>query len=216
MASKRDHEQAQKQERERDDAGPVPGLVDLREITPPPAMVASIMRRVADPPPAGFWSWLSRPRRIELRLSPLMAVAAVVLLTSVGLLAVGPLAPDGGSGPRAGMASAASSSSAAAASSSSVSSAGAAAAEKATVLVRFVVEARGAKRVSLAGDFNGWSTEAHVLEDPDSDGLFVATVALPRGDHRYMFVVDGEWRTDPGADARRPDGFGRENAVLHL
>jgi hypothetical protein len=211
MASKRspEHGPEQEQEQERDDAGPVPGLVDLREITPPPALVASIMRRVADPPPAGFWSWLSRPRRIELRLSPLVAVAAVVLLTGVGLMAVVPLVPGGGSGPRAVAASAASSS-------ATVSSEGPAGAEKATVLVRFVVEARGARRVSLAGDFNGWSTEAHVLEDPDRDGLFAATVALPRGDHRYMFVVDGEWRTDPGADARRPDGFGRENAVLHL
>jgi hypothetical protein len=31
-----------------------------------------------------------------------------------------------------------------------------------------------------------------------------------------MFVVDGEWVTDPAAAERRPDGFGRENAVLRL
>jgi 1,4-alpha-glucan branching enzyme len=70
--------------------------------------------------------------------------------------------------------------------------------------------------VALAGDFNGWSTDETLLEDSNRDGRFVTTVALPHGDHHYMFVVDGKWVTDPTAEARRPDGFGRVNALLRI
>ena len=31
-----------------------------------------------------------------------------------------------------------------------------------------------------------------------------------------MFVVDGKWMTDPAADERRDDGFGRQNSLLRL
>jgi 1,4-alpha-glucan branching enzyme len=84
------------------------------------------------------------------------------------------------------------------------------------VLVRFVLVAKGAKRVAVAGNFNGWSPEETVLQKADGSGLFVATVPLPRGAHEYMFVVDGEWVTDPAAPEVRPDGFGRSNAILRL
>ena len=47
-------------------------------------------------------------------------------------------------------------------------------------------------------------------------GSFAANVRLPPGAHEYMFVVDGQWVTDPAATERRPDGFGRDNAVLRL
>jgi 1,4-alpha-glucan branching enzyme len=83
-------------------------------------------------------------------------------------------------------------------------------------LVRFVIEAKGARKVALAGDFNDWSPESTLLEGPDAAGNFVATVPLAQGDHEYMFVVDGAWVTDPRAAERRPDGFGRQNAVLRL
>jgi len=42
------------------------------------------------------------------------------------------------------------------------------------------------------------------------------SVALPPGDHEYMFVVDGRFVPDPEAAERRPDGFGNENTILRL
>jgi 1,4-alpha-glucan branching enzyme len=84
------------------------------------------------------------------------------------------------------------------------------------VLVRFVLPARGAKRVALAGDFNGWRTDDVLLRDERGDGVFSATVALPPGRHSYLFWVDGRWQEDPAASASLPDGFGRRNSILEL
>ena len=67
------------------------------------------------------------------------------------------------------------------------------------VQVRFVLVAKGAKKVAIVGDFNGWNAEGTVLENADGQGTFVATVPLPRGAHEYMFLVDGQWVTDPAA-----------------
>ena len=84
------------------------------------------------------------------------------------------------------------------------------------VLVRFVLAARGAKQVAVAGDFNAWDAGATVLVDADGQGTFVATVPLRKGAYEYMFLVDGKWMTDPTASETRPDGFGRANAILRL
>jgi hypothetical protein len=63
---------------------PVPGLADLREIAPPAALVARVMTRVADPATPGAWQWLTRPVKIELRISPLGVLGLSVLL-AIGL-----------------------------------------------------------------------------------------------------------------------------------
>ncbi len=85
------------------------------------------------------------------------------------------------------------------------------------VPVRFVVVQPDAKDVALAGDFNGWKTNALHLTPAAEPGLWTVTVKLPRGHHRYMFVVDGKrWETDPLAEEHHRDGFGHENAVLDL
>src|SRR6185369_10432482 len=36
----------------------VSGLGRLRDVEPPPSLVAGVMRRIAEPPPPGLWSWL--------------------------------------------------------------------------------------------------------------------------------------------------------------
>jgi hypothetical protein len=187
---------------------PVIGLSQLRELEPPPSLVPSVMRAVAEPPSPTFWRWLRRPFRIEIRLSPLGAAAFGLGLTlalavfvaprtrptAVSTLEVKEVSPRGTSG--SGHASGAHA--------------------PAPVLVRFVLEARGARRVAVAGSFNDWNTNRVILENVNDAGLFVATVPVPSGIHEYMFVVDGEWVTDPSAEERRPDGFGRENALLRL
>jgi len=83
------------------------------------------------------------------------------------------------------------------------------------VLVRFALEAKGARHVKLAGDFNGWRTDDIELIDDKGNGVFTATVPLPAGQHTYLFNVDGKWVEDPGARSV-PDGFGQQNSVLDL
>jgi hypothetical protein len=83
-------------------------------------------------------------------------------------------------------------------------------------IVRLVLSAPAARAVQLAGDFNGWRPEATPLRRA-ADGVWVADLPLAAGRrYQYMFVVDGEWITDPAAPIRVDDGFGGRNAVLEI
>jgi hypothetical protein len=85
------------------------------------------------------------------------------------------------------------------------------------IAVHFELHAPAAQTVELLGDFTGWKSEAIRLTGPDASGHWTADVKLPAGRHEYIFLVDGrQWQTDPRADVRRADGFGRENAVVEL
>jgi len=84
-------------------------------------------------------------------------------------------------------------------------------------LFRFSVEAPGAQRVAVAGDFNGWRTDEIFLSDTTGRGHFAVSLPLRPGRYAYMFVVDGTaWVTDPHATAYRDDGFGNRNALVTI
>ena len=179
----------------------------LREVAPPASLVARVMTQVATPHPFSLWRWLRRPIRFEVRLSALTVLATGLVLT-VGATAL--------------VRGARSSSPVNLAADGDVATPGAGRDSDAEqpVLVRFVFEAHGARRVAVAGSFNAWKEQVLTLEDGGSDGpsagVFVTTLAVPRGTHEYMFVVDGRWIADPLATERRPDGFGRQNSLLRL
>ncbi|MCR4391911.1 MAG: glycogen-binding domain-containing protein [Candidatus Acetothermia bacterium] len=63
----------------------------------------------------------------------------------------------------------------------------------------FAVAVPGARMVAVVGDFSAWQPVP--LADPDGDGIWTATIALPPGRYEYAFVVDGRWiGQDPLAD----------------
>ena len=83
-----------------------------------------------------------------------------------------------------------------------------------TVFVHFELSAPAAHAVAVAGSFNGWNTNALQLVRTAS-GAWSATIALPVGEHRYQFVVDGtRWVPDPAAQSQVDDGFGGTNSVI--
>jgi hypothetical protein len=84
-----------------------------------------------------------------------------------------------------------------------------------TVRYQFSFRAPRANEVCLAGDFNNWKVCDAQLTRVEED-LWSISLDLPRGRHEYMFVVDGQWRTDPEAALHADDGFGNKNAVLTL
>jgi hypothetical protein len=181
---------------------PLRGMARLRDVEPPPSLVAGVMRRIGEPRPFSLWRWLRRPV-IQVRLSPLSAGAG-----ALGLAVVAVLALRSAPARRAAPAPA------------EVATAPASAPAAVPVRVRFRLQAKGARRVALAGSFNQWSPDRIVLEpvspgDGDA-GIFAGTVDLPPGTYEYMFIVDGKWVTDPAAEERRDDGFGRQNALLRL
>jgi len=150
-----------------------------------PALDLRVMAEVRSRPRR---AWLLRPR--ALRLSPLgmLARAAVIAAIAVGgtLMAMRARgAPH-------------------------IAVAGAAGRP-----VAFVIYAPGAHTVSLAGDFNDWSTTATPLKPAGASGAWVVTVPLSPGRYHYAFVVNGQaWLTDPGAPRAPGDDFGAPSSVL--
>lgn len=85
------------------------------------------------------------------------------------------------------------------------------------VWVRFIYVDENADSIAIAGDFNDW--QPYELSERQVNGKDVWTgfFAMPRGENKYMFVVNGEeWVTDPLANMYEDDGFGNKNAVIYL
>lgn len=85
------------------------------------------------------------------------------------------------------------------------------------VLVRFVFVDEDASSVAVAGDFNYWEPQPLNRQEVDGRTVWSGLMAVSSGEHRYMFVLDGEeWVTDPFAPQARDDVFGAPNAILSL
>ena len=71
--------------------------------------------------------------------------------------------------------------------------------------------------VRIAGDFNGWVPDKGVRSVIESEGqtrVWTKVLHLPPGTYQYRYVVDGEWREDPGNAESVPGPSGRPNSVL--
>ena len=81
--------------------------------------------------------------------------------------------------------------------------------------ITFKLEASGAKEAILAGDFNSWDAEKHLMKR-DNKGRWSKIVTLSPGRYEYKFLVDGEWQNDPGNDQVVPNSFGTLNNFLNV
>jgi hypothetical protein len=81
--------------------------------------------------------------------------------------------------------------------------------------VSFALHKPDAKRVSLCGEFNGWSPTATPMKRHD-DGHWETTVALAPGRYQYKFIVDEEWIADPAAQKNVPNEHGSLNSVVEV
>ena len=61
---------------------PVGDLSALRKIEPPPAFVARVMTRLAEPRFPSLWQWLHRPFSVEIRNSPLALIGLALALAA--------------------------------------------------------------------------------------------------------------------------------------
>jgi hypothetical protein len=80
--------------------------------------------------------------------------------------------------------------------------------------VIFTLEAPGANRVQLAGDFNAWEPDGNEMQF--REGLWRTVITLPPGRYRYRYVVDGQWRSDPLNSEVEPSPYGDYNSVVVL
>ena len=81
------------------------------------------------------------------------------------------------------------------------------------LLVNFVYTALQAKRVSVAGTFNNWSSEAFILKK-DLIGNWRGALHLKPGRYQYRYNVDGRWVNDPSARNTTRNEFGTTNTIL--
>jgi 1,4-alpha-glucan branching enzyme len=79
--------------------------------------------------------------------------------------------------------------------------------------VLFHLEAPTARKVLLVADFTAWDkTPIKMLKG--KEGVWQARVELSQGRHRYKFLVDGEWKSDPSAPEHVPNAFGTLDSVM--
>jgi chromosome partitioning protein len=82
--------------------------------------------------------------------------------------------------------------------------------------VAFATHAPGARRVSVAGDFNRWSAEQHVMRPGHLTGDFELSIPLPPGRYSYRLVVDGRWQHDPANQIVETNPYGELNSVVEV
>ena len=89
-------------------------------------------------------------------------------------------------------------------------------------LTVFACDSDTAMAVFLAGSFNDWSPNATPMTR-DECGHWSASLLLAPGRYEYKFVVDGEWRCEPGCTQEEVhcqhciiNEFGTMNRVLEI
>ena len=89
------------------------------------------------------------------------------------------------------------------------------AAKPAVVNQTFSFDAPGATRVVLVGDFTHWQKNPVCLRK-HADGIWRTTVPLAPGEHRYRYVVDGDWCGDPACPMRVSNPYGTEDEIVRI
>ena len=69
--------------------------------------------------------------------------------------------------------------------------------------------------VLIAGDFNRWVAEP-LLQVDENSGLWQKVIPINEGTHRYKFLVDDIWRTDPFNPRNEMNPYGGIDSVLKL
>lgn len=78
----------------------------------------------------------------------------------------------------------------------------------------FKLYAPEAKKVSVAGSFNNWSTTENKAKK-DSKGNWKAKLSLKPGTYEYKFFVDNNWINDPSSSSVY-NTFGTQNSIAEV
>jgi 1,4-alpha-glucan branching enzyme len=71
------------------------------------------------------------------------------------------------------------------------------------------------RSINVVGDFCDWQTDRCPMKK-DKTGVWKATIVLAPGRYEYLFVVDGQWVSDPNCVERAKNAFGGDNCVLYV
>ena len=80
---------------------------------------------------------------------------------------------------------------------------------------RFVIHMPDATHVELTGSFTKWQNIP--MNRVGDRGYWEITLDIPKGDHRFIYILDGHQRfSDPTLPGREQDDFGGENSILSI
>lgn len=82
--------------------------------------------------------------------------------------------------------------------------------------VMFQITASPKSEVYLAGGFNGWDPKRHPMKDTFGAGKYTITLMLPKGEHEYKFVINGNWVVDPECQNWVRNSYGTLNSVVRV
>jgi len=86
--------------------------------------------------------------------------------------------------------------------------------------VTFRVFSSGARRIELMADCTNWGAGRIPLEpdqDADRPGWWRITLALPPGEHRFGYLIDGhEWQPDYAADGIELSPLGSFHSIVRV
>ena len=88
--------------------------------------------------------------------------------------------------------------------------------EASNFLRDFSLQIENASEVYIVGDFNNWSISDQSRLWQKEKGVWQKRVFLGPGKHRYKFIIDGRWVTDPGNDHIEPNPYGGMDSVLEV
>jgi 1,4-alpha-glucan branching enzyme len=73
-----------------------------------------------------------------------------------------------------------------------------------------------ADKIALVGDFNGWDTNRHFLQQTadEADWHIALVLDVGKSYHFRYLVDDREWMEDDHADGYEPNPFGDMNSVV--
>lgn len=76
----------------------------------------------------------------------------------------------------------------------------------------FAIDVKSGNTVYVAGTFNGWTPAKCCLKR--KDGMYAATLRVPRGRHEYKFIIDEVWCPDPECREWVLNDMGTLNSVI--
>jgi hypothetical protein len=78
---------------------------------------------------------------------------------------------------------------------------------------RFVINQPNISQAEITGSFTKWQNIP--MKKVGDRGYWEITLDLPKGEHRFVYILDGQKRlTDPTLQGREKDDFGGENSIL--
>lgn len=72
------------------------------------------------------------------------------------------------------------------------------------------------QRISIAGTFNDWAADRHLMRRNEELGVHELAIDLPQGEYQYRLVVDGVWRSDPYNVEQSRNEYNEMNSTVRV